>query len=174
MELNSGGRFSVLDNNIIARQTMRNVYLSGSIPKPITVNLYHNTIDGGQYGLYQYGYSYTLMANNIISNASIQGIKKDGLNNTVDAAFTLFTDHNSDAALDANLSPVYGNPLFVDATSGDYHIQASSPARDHAPDFGYSRDFEGDPRPIGSGGMPFDIGADEYCLKYYMPLLVKP
>jgi hypothetical protein len=174
MEFNSSGRFSVLDNNIIARHTLMNVYMSGSIPMPVTVNLYHNTIDGGQYGLFQTSYSHTIIANNIISNASIQGIHKDGTNNTVYASYTLFTDHNSDAVLDLNLNPTYGNPRFVNANAGDYHILATSDARDKAISGGYSYDLEGDPRPMGLNSTPYDVGADEFWWKSYLPILQKP
>jgi len=52
------------------------------------------------------------------------------------------------------------NPLFVNQTSGDYHLQSSSPCIDagtslNAP----ASDFEGITRPQGAG---FDIGAYEY------------
>jgi hypothetical protein len=30
-------------------------------------------------------------------------------------------------------------------------------------------DYDGDPRPIGG----YDIGADEFALRYYLPLLLK-
>jgi hypothetical protein len=49
------------------------------------------------------------------------------------------------------------DPQFVDAASRDYHIVATSPARDMV-DSGPMTDFEGDARPRG---MRFDIGADE-------------
>lgn len=49
------------------------------------------------------------------------------------------------------------DPLFVDQAARNYHIQASSPAKD-AVDTGPALDFEGDPRPQG---VKFDIGADE-------------
>ncbi len=53
------------------------------------------------------------------------------------------------------------DPVFVDPASGDYHIAAGSPCRDHGAPFlpdGLRTDFEGDPRRIGR--QP-DIGADE-------------
>ncbi len=49
------------------------------------------------------------------------------------------------------------DPMFVNPAANDYHIQATSPARDQV-DSGPSFDFEGDARP---GGPKFDIGADE-------------
>jgi hypothetical protein len=49
------------------------------------------------------------------------------------------------------------NPQFVDPTNHDYHITATSPAKDLV-DTGPALDFEGDARPRGAR---FDIGADE-------------
>ncbi|MBI5632334.1 MAG: CxxxxCH/CxxCH domain-containing protein [Nitrospirae bacterium] len=52
------------------------------------------------------------------------------------------------------------DPFFVDAANGDYHIQSTSEAVDHA-DAAYapSVDMDGDSRPQGEAA---DIGADEY------------
>lgn len=49
------------------------------------------------------------------------------------------------------------DPMFVDATHGDYHLGTESPARD-AVDTGPPVDFDGDARPQGAR---YDIGADE-------------
>jgi hypothetical protein len=49
------------------------------------------------------------------------------------------------------------DPQFVNAVAHDYHLAAGSPAIDKATT-GPTLDFEGDPRPMGSG---FDLGADE-------------
>ncbi len=61
----------------------------------------------------------------------------------------------------AGPTPIAGvmnmDPLFVDAGMGDYHLKATSPAKD-AVDAGPAFDFEGDSRPRG---VRFDIGADE-------------
>jgi hypothetical protein len=57
--------------------------------------------------------------------------------------------------------PVVGDPCFVDPSLGDFHLKPNSPAIDRgAPIDAPSYDFEGDPRPAGSG---YDIGTDEYC-----------
>lgn len=52
------------------------------------------------------------------------------------------------------------NPLFVNPSAGDYHLQAGSPAIDVGINLGsfVPNDFEGNPRPQGAG---FDIGAFE-------------
>jgi len=57
--------------------------------------------------------------------------------------------------------PAVGDPCFVNPAMADFHIKSDSAAIDkglstYAPDY----DFEGDPRPAGSG---YDIGIDEYC-----------
>ena len=49
------------------------------------------------------------------------------------------------------------NPMFKDEAHQDYHLSATSPAKDLV-DTGPMTDFEGDPRPQG---VRFDIGADE-------------
>lgn len=61
----------------------------------------------------------------------------------------------------------YADPLFVDAGAGDYHLQATSPAKDRGNNGGLgitTEDFEGDPRIIDG---TVDIGADEFHLHLY-------
>lgn len=53
------------------------------------------------------------------------------------------------------------DPLFVNPTGDNYHVQAGSPAIDAGVDAGIDVDIDGDGRPQGSG---FDIGADEMML----------
>jgi parallel beta-helix repeat protein len=53
----------------------------------------------------------------------------------------------------------WGAPAFVSPTNGDYHITASSAARDTGVDADVDTDIDGEPRPQGSG---HDIGADEH------------
>jgi parallel beta-helix repeat protein len=57
--------------------------------------------------------------------------------------------------------PTVGDPCFVNPSLGDFHLKPNSPAIDKGlPIDAPSYDFEGDPRPAGSG---YDIGIDEYC-----------
>jgi serine protease len=67
--------------------------------------------------------------------------------------------------LNGNLSV---DPVFVDPTTGDYHLQPSSPAIDAgdnlAPDLP-ATDVDGDPRIVdgdGTGAGVIDLGADEF------------
>ncbi|MBW2262268.1 MAG: right-handed parallel beta-helix repeat-containing protein [Deltaproteobacteria bacterium] len=55
-------------------------------------------------------------------------------------------------------NPLVGDPLFVDATGGDFTLQASSPAVDAGLDLGYEKDMDDNPIPAGTGP---DIGAFE-------------
>ncbi|HMN13398.1 MAG TPA: hypothetical protein PKD55_13840 [Bellilinea sp.] len=64
---------------------------------------------------------------------------------------------------------VIENPLFVDFMNGDLHITLDSPAINHAVNTGVSTDIDGDLRNVG---LP-DIGADEFVLRLFLPMLVK-
>ena len=65
---------------------------------------------------------------------------------------------------------IWGDPAFVEAEGGNYHIMASSAARDAGVDAGVGRDMDGQPRPIGPAP---DLGADEFCYQTFSPLALK-
>ena len=52
-----------------------------------------------------------------------------------------------------------GNPQFVNPSGNDFHLVASSPAVDKGTNVGVTDDYDGTPRPQGSG---YDIGVYEY------------
>jgi len=57
---------------------------------------------------------------------------------------------------------IAGDPGFVDAAGGDFHLREGSPAIDAGLDLrgaGVAEDFAGTPRPQGAG---YDLGAYEY------------
>jgi hypothetical protein len=53
---------------------------------------------------------------------------------------------------------VQGDPLFVSRTTGDFHLQSTSPALDKGVDLGLTTDLGGNARLVGAG---YDIGAYE-------------
>jgi len=69
------------------------------------------------------------------------------------------------------MTDVYGDPLFADPATWDYHIAGDSAALDAGVDAGVITDFDGEPRPSGSA---YDIGADELqWRRVYLPLVVR-
>ena len=54
LEINDAGRISMLVNNIIARHSFANLYITGYSDRVAHVNLYQNTLDGAPYGIYAY------------------------------------------------------------------------------------------------------------------------
>jgi hypothetical protein len=174
LEINEGTRLSTLSNNVIAHHSTANLYLSGYSDRVVHANLYHNTLDGAPYGIYAYQYSYLMLTNNILSGHLTKAVHKAATGNSIYASYTLFHANGLDGDLDLNISPFAGDPLFVDAAAGDYHIQADSAARDRANNIGYAVDFEGDPRPMGSGSTPYDLGADEFWWKLHLPVIHHP
>jgi hypothetical protein len=58
------------------------------------------------------------------------------------------------------------NPM-LDAT---YHLTSDSPARDVGAVVSLTVDFDGTPHPMGG---VYDIGADEFALGIYLPLVLR-
>ncbi len=174
--INGGGRSSLLVNNIIAHHDTANIAIAGGDGVISTVNGYHNTLDDAPYGLYLLNYASVIFANSILSNHTT-GIYENptGSDIFVNLSYTLFFGNISDGTWDLLVHPIpSGDPFFMNANANDYRIQANSAARDKAETTGYTYDFEGDPRPMGSGGTPYDVGADEFWWKITLPITVRP
>jgi len=77
------------------------------------------------------------------------------------------------AGLATGLHDVRGNPYFMDAAAGNYHIGAASAAAGRGYDVGVPEDIDGDARPAPPASSP-DIGADEIAQRsLYLPLIKK-
>ncbi|MDD5673480.1 MAG: choice-of-anchor Q domain-containing protein [Chitinivibrionales bacterium] len=97
-------------------------------------------------------FSNVVLRNNIFCDDDLQVRLADGV---------VSADHNgfyNSTAIGTNA--VTGNPLFVNAAGGDFHLRAGSPLIDAGSSAGApAMDFDGLARPQGAG---FDIGAYEY------------
>ena len=133
-----------------------------------TVNIWHNTFasnsapasatGGGGMVLFLGTYS---IRNNIVANNTAAGGSTGIFINgaTLTGAYNnLFNNTSNDGGILTN--SIVGDPLFVNAGAGDYHLQAASPNINAAdPASTIVRDFDQEPRPFNGG---FDVGADEY------------
>jgi hypothetical protein len=161
----------LLVNNVVARSGADSVRAQTVAAAPLSATLRHNTIVGSGPGrgvVADTAYVTIRLANNIVAGHIW------GITNTVPASSTIVADHTlfSANAQDgiAGTNPLHGNPAFVDAGSGDYHVRRGSAAIDAAVEVGVNSDQDGDPRPIG--GAP-DIGADEAWLFTGLPLVLR-
>lgn len=131
----------------------------------------HNTFVGGSYAIYCAITPVITISNNIftgqvqksIDDGSCTGATLSGSNN-------LFWNNGANPIQLTN--PVQGDPRFVDAAGGDYHLATGSAAIDAGlNDMAVTEDFEGDTRPVN--GIA-DIGADERLIYSYLPFLFRP
>lgn len=127
----------------------------------------HNTlVDNGKGVAISRNMTVTL-TNNIVVSHTV-GITTTDSSAAVLADHNLFWSNGDDGIRGTN--PVDGDPAFVDPDNGDYHIGPGSAAVDAGVDTVVTTDIDGDSRPSGGG---YDIGADEYLARIYLPLMLK-
>jgi len=174
-----------LTNNIVAQNEANNqgggMQIWGVSGFPTSGALINNTIaqnnlgSGGQ-GINAVGTTTLTLTNNIVVSHTYGIYVVPPATATAD--YTLFfgntTDNTGGSITSTN--EITGDPLFVDPSAWNYHIQVASAAVNRGTFTGApSTDFEGDPRPYDCF---IDIGADENtasdeCKRIYLPLIMK-
>ncbi|MGB3904987.1 MAG: hypothetical protein WBB22_08700 [Anaerolineae bacterium] len=138
--------------------------------------LLHNTIadndaGAGGEGIWVGSYVSLTLVNNIVSGHTVGITNTVPASSTVTADYTLFNGNSMDYGSGVNsTNEVSGDPAFVFAQEGDYHILPNSAAFGAGIDAGVPADIDGDKRP--SGGAP-ELGADEVPPCGFVPLAMK-
>ncbi|HHN93956.1 MAG TPA: hypothetical protein ENK17_04245, partial [Anaerolineae bacterium] len=157
VSMEGGGVWSSSDTRLVNTVVGRNqagsrgagVYLSGQ------ADLLHATVadNTGPEGVYVAGSAY--LTNTIVSGHGI-GVHNAG---TATMDGVLWHGNTTDISGTVTVTHAYlGDPAFVNAAAGDYHIAAESAAIDLGVTSAVTDDLDGESRPFGTGP---DLGADE-------------
>jgi hypothetical protein len=159
-----------LVNNVVARSGDASVRLYAGKAYPGHAFLVHNTLVGSGTGdgvHVSSAYLTASLTNTIVVSHSW------GISNTFPASSTVYADHTLFWANDndgiVGTNPVYGDPAFIDAAAGDFHLRGGSAAIDAGVEAGVTTDIEGKKRPQGAAP---DIGAYEAWV-IFLPLLMR-
>lgn len=136
------------------------------------LDILHNTFVGAGYGIKAQEYTNINVNRNIFVSFSTYAI------DIVSPATTSYIINENH--FEWNLHNGYsgtnsfsGNPKFVDISNGDLHIMAGSAAIDRVSGGSLFVDIDSQTRPIGIAPVNFDVGADEYMLQIFMPIVYK-
>ena len=153
---NGHGSQSVVTNNVLVGGSNHTVRAHNDNGNPVRLLMSHNTVIGGAalVGIIITSGTEATLTNNLVAGAA-QGIVVNGTG-AASVDYTLFWNNVDDGVRGTN--PIDGDPMFVNAPAGDFHIQAGSAAIGVGIDTGVATDIDGEARP-GLGGV--DVGADE-------------
>jgi uncharacterized repeat protein (TIGR01451 family) len=171
--INNNFPYATLINTVIAGNQASLEGAGVFIPSGGAVHLLQTTLarnrgkdgSGVTLGWYDWqgpGASTVVMTNTILANQDVGIRVADSSDLTVNSVLWYATPTTISQAPGAVVSVQNqhtGNPAFVNPAGGDYHIGATSAARDAGVDNNVTIDIDGQLRPMGLG---WDLGADEY------------
>ena len=161
-------RNNVIENNVIANTEGKGIEIysiNWGYPNEVSGNIFRNniiyncgTLDNNITIQFHKDQSGQLIYNNIVENNLFYN------SNTTQTCLYQYGGVLSDVATfntqDADITDnIGGDPLFVDATNGDYHLLGNSPAIDAGATPLSTEDYEGN---IIPNGIAADIGVFEY------------
>jgi parallel beta-helix repeat protein len=129
--------------------------------------------DGINVAEHNYIFSSVKLTNTILVSHAVGIYVRDG--NTVTLEATLWGSDSWANVTDTiglviSTTNITGDPAFVAPEAGDYHIGSTSKAIDVGVNTPVTVDIDADSRPAGKG---YDIGADEFWRKVYLPLVLR-
>lgn len=145
------------------------------------VKMYNNTVHGSSAGFYilgdaSYANNWDVQGNIFSDNTRVQISVEDpgsfsvdkfnlvyntGENNVYEirgASSTFYTLEDWQKQFNLGQGSIEGNPLFIDPTNNDFHLQPDSPAVDSGTNLQIQIDIEGKSRPVG---VNYDMGVYE-------------
>ena len=144
--------------------------LDSNVRAPDSNNIINNNVIYSN-GLYPYNQRGLWFEDNDMSGWSIKNNIFVGLTTAISGSPTnyiinsnLFYNNQSNGTTGTN--PILSDPKFVNPSTGDFHLQSTSPAIDKAIDWGQTRDFDGNPKQ----GLSWDIGAYEFLQTCPQPI----
>jgi hypothetical protein len=157
-----------LINNVISHSGARLVTLYGyDTSHMITVTLINNTLIGADsgYGVYIGNYVNVYMTNTLVASTTWGITTTNPISSNASVDHSLYWGNSNNGILGDN--PVFGDPLF--AMDG-YHLSPGSAAIDAGIDVSITTDIDGDMRHVGAG---VDIGADEFVIPIFLPVIIR-
>jgi hypothetical protein len=153
------------------------ISIHGDGVKTLSVHIWYNSLAMAGTGISIGPNAYVEIKRNILAHHTVEAINTSSSGGT--STWAVFNNlfHDNKANDVPGTHAIYGDPMFVNAAQGDFHLLASSPAIDRVDDGcpRYSQDIDGDMLPwvISNAATPFDLGADEFTYRQYLPLGMK-
>lgn len=155
-----------LVNNVIARSGDYGIKIETPFSR-ITSTLINNTLIGSDTdtGISLDGNVTAYITNTIVSGFNWGITTTTPVSTSFSVDHTLFWANNNDGIRGAN--PVDGDPTFA---SDGYHLLPGSSAIDAGISMGLFTDIDGDQRQLGAA---VDIGADEWGIPIFLPVIIR-